>query len=337
MLSVCLFGSLSAGEIKGNYYADANREIFIFPRSAAMAGSDMVIRRSASPLSSPASLPGDSMKELSVAYAGYFQNAYSTGAFSYVGPLDSVSCLGVSASYYLVPGIEMYDDTIIPANIPTKTGSDIFFRISYGRKIIRFGERITITAGAAINAERLDLVGWTGYGIGTDAGLNVFYAAEELGTAGAGMIIENLTAHYTSWSSEYREYAYPHARIGLGWQKEMEYIYGRLSVTYLTPDLLTNEGINAYGSDALDGGIGVEAPEVKRVAEHPLMVFRGRGGMEYTIMNTLSFRIGADLNNGTKSFGGGLHFFGNRAGFDFAYLDHHLASTYKISVIFKWR
>jgi hypothetical protein len=81
----------------------------------------------------------------------------------------------------------------------------------------------------------------------------------------------------------------------------------------------------------------VEAPEVKRIADHPLMLFRGRGGVEYTIMNTLSFRIGSDLKDGTISFGGGLRFFGNRAGFDFAYLDHDLASTYKISVLFKWQ
>jgi hypothetical protein len=329
-------GSLAAGQIKGNYYADANREIFVFPKSAAVAGSDAVINRSASPRGSPASLPGDSIKELSLAYAGYFQNTYSTGALSYIGPVDSVSCIGISASYILVPGIEIHEDTVMPTNIPTKTGSDMLFRVSYGRKLMRLGERVTITAGAAVNAERLDLIGWTGYGIGADAGFNVLYSTENTGAA-AGVLIENITTNYTRWSSGYHEYAYPHVRIGLGWQKELEYIYGKICVSYLTPDFLTNEGINTYRSDSLYGGGDVEAPEVKRVATHPLMVFRGRGGMEYTVMNALSFRIGADLKAGTICFGGGLRFLSNRAGFDFAYLDHDLASTYKISVIFKWR
>lgn len=332
-------GSLSAGETEGNYYADANREIFLMPKSAAMAGSDMAINRSASPLSNAASLPGDSMRELSLAYAGYFQNTYSTGSLSYVGPVDDKSSIGVSASYFIVPDIEIYGpgDTAVPVNIQTKTGSDLFFRISYGRKLFRFGERVTVTAGAAINAERRNLVGWTGYGMGADAGFNVLYAAKKWGMATAGIVVENLTTNYTHWSSEYKEYAYPHLRMGLGWQKDIAYIYGKLGMTYCTPDLLTNEGINAYGSDSLNDMYYVESPDIKRIATHPLMLFiGGRGGAEYTIMNTISFRVGVDFKSGTISFGGGLRLFSNRAGFDFAYLDHDLASTYKLSVLFKW-
>jgi len=336
LFSACVCGSLFAGT-EGNYYADANREIFLLPKSAAMAGSDMAISRSASPLSNAATLPIDSIRELSLAYAGYFQNTYSTGALSYVGPVDGKSSIGVSASYVLIPGIEIYDDTIVPANIQTKTGSDFFFRISYGRKLMRFGERITVTAGAAINAERRNLVGWTGYGIGADAGLNVLYEAKRWGVATAGMVVENLTTNYTHWSSGYKEYAYPHMRMGLGWQKELAYIYGKLSLTYLTPDLLSNEGINAYSSDSLYDNYYVESPDIDRVATHPLMLFiGGRGGAEYTIMNTISFRAGVDMKDGTISFGGGLRLFSNRAGFDFAYLDHDLAPTYKLCVLFKW-
>jgi len=53
-------------------------------------------------------------------------------------------------------------------------------------------------------------------------------------------------------------------------------------------------------------------------------------------MNTISFRAGVDIKDGTISFGGGLRLFSNRTGFDFAYLDHDLASTYKLSMLFKW-
>jgi hypothetical protein len=334
----CTASALFAGGMQGNYYADENREIFLLPKSAAMAGSDRAVGRSASPLSNAAGLPGDSAKEVAIAYAGYFQNTYSTGSLSYIGPVDGRSCIGISASYIVIPDIEIYDDTIIPANIPTKTSSDIFFRISYGRRLARFGDRFSVTAGAAINAERLNLVGWTGYGMGVDAGMSVFYYSRERNSvATAGVLLENLTTNYTHWSSEYKEYAYPHMRLGLGWQKEIDYIYGKITLTYLSPDVFSNEGINKYGSDSLADGLNVESPEVKRVATDPLMLFvSGRFGAEYTIMKTISFRVGVDMKVGTISFGGGLHLFGNRAGFDFAYLDHDLASTYKLSVLLKW-
>jgi hypothetical protein len=334
---ICL--SLYAGETKGNYYADANREIFLLPNSAAVAGSDMAINRSAAPLSNAACLPSDSMKELSLAYAGYFQNTYSTGAISYIGPVDRQSCIGVSASYIFIPGIEIYNDTVVPVNVPTKTSSDFFFRISYGRVLMRFNKQFELTAGAAINTERLDLIGWTGYGIGADAGLSINYHSRDRSSfTTAGILLENLTTNYTHWSSEYKEYAYPHLRMGLGWQKQLAYIYGKFGISYCTPDLFSNEGINRYGSDSLDNNNNtVESPGVQRFMSHPFkLLFGGRGGMEYTVMNTISFRVGVDMKDGTISFGGGLRLFNNRTGFDFAYLDHDLASTYKLSVHYKW-
>jgi hypothetical protein len=337
LFSAYLCGSLTAGETKGNYYADANREIFLLPTSAAMAGSDMAISRSASPLSNAASLPNDSGKEVTLAYAGYFQNTYSTGTLSYIGPVDGRSCIGISASYILIPDIDINPDT---AHLfqEKATSSDFFFRVSYGRKLLKLGQRIMVTAGAAINAERRNLVGWTGYGIGADAGVDILYYSQDLSSvATAGMVAENLTTNFTRWSPEYQEYAYPHIRIGVGWQKELAYVYGRLSLTYLTPDLLTNDGINSYGSDTLDQSSDVESPGIQRVASHPLMLFIGGcGGAEYTIMNTISFRVGVDMKDGSFSFGGGLHLFRDRAGFDFAYLNYSLASTYKLSVHYKW-
>jgi hypothetical protein len=332
---ICL--SLNAGETKGNFYADVNREIFLLPKSAAVAGSDMAISRSAAPLSNAAGLPSDSIKELSLAYAGYFQNTYSTGALSYIGPVDRQSCIGVSASYILIPGIEIYNDTVVPLNVPTKTSSDFLFRISYGRVLKRFNNQFELTGGAAINTERLDLIGWTGYGIGADVGLNMYYHSRDRSSfTTAGILLENLTTNYTRWSSEYKEYAYPHMRIGVGWQKELAYIYGKFGITYCTPDLFSNEGINHYGSDSLDNENNVESPGVQRFMAHPFILFAGRGGIEYTVMNTISFRVGVDTKDGTISFGGGLRLFSNRAGFDFAYLDHDLASTYKLSVHYKW-
>jgi hypothetical protein len=335
-LTPCLCSQLYAAGVTGNYYADLDREIFLLPKSAAMAGSDMTVTRSAVSFSNPAGLAADSIKEISLAYAGYLQNSYSTSVLSYVGPVDNVSCIGISASYILVPGIEFHDDTIVPVNVPVKSSSDLFVRISYGRKILQFGKKYELSAGVAVNTERRNLIGWTGYGIGTDAGINLScYFKEIASVATAGVVVENLTTSFTYWSSEYKEYSYPHMRLGLGWQQDIRYLYGKLSLSYLSPDLFSNEGINHYGSESLDGTNDIERPAVQRVATHPLMLFLGaRGGIEYSIMNTISFRVG--IKQGSMSFGGGLYLFHNHAGFDFAYLDHQLAPTYKLSVNFRW-
>ena len=336
-------GSLNAGETQGNYYTDVNREIFLLPKSAAMAGSDVTISRSALPLSNPASLASDSAKGIDIAYAGYFQNTYSTCALAYIGPVDHRSSMGVSASYIIVPDIDISPDTAHPFQ-EKASSSDLFFRISYGRQLLRFdelsfwGERFALNAGAALNAERLNLLGWTGYGIGVDAGFDFSMYSKETGSVvTAAVMLDNLTTDFTHWSSDYKEYAYPHLRFGLGLQQELPYIYGKFSFSYLSPDLFTNEGINQYGSDSLDQNNTVESPTIEQVKTHPSMLFlNSRLGAEYTIMNTISFRIGVNISDGTVSFGGGLRLFHDRAGFDFAYLDQSLASTYKISVNYKW-
>ena len=329
-------GALFAAGIQGNYYADQNREVFLLPRSAAMAGSDIALFRSAGPLGNPANLPADSLKEASLAYAGYFQNTYSTAGLTYIGPVDSRSSIGVSASYILVPGIELHPDTSVAGNERMATGSDFFFRVSYGRKLLELGDRIEVNAGAALNGERHDDVDWTGYGIGMDAGANITYKLEDIGSKAAlGLIIENLTTSYTDWSAGYKEFAYPHARVGLGWQSELTYLYGRLSVSYLSPDLFSNEGINSYQTASADLNSSVQVPEFKRVATNPAMlILAAHAGVEYTIMNRISFRVG--IYNGSPSFGAGLHLMQDRAGFDFAYISNDLAPAYKLSVNFRW-
>ena len=285
-----------------------------------MAGADAAIGRSASPLGNPATLQNDSAKEVCLSYADYFENTYSTSSLSFIGPIDSRSSVGVSVGYVLVPDIEIHpaSDTVVPANVATQSSSDLLFRISYGRKMAKLGDRFELSAGGAINAERRDLVGWTGYGIGADAGLDVSGFIESIHSSVAGcLLVENITTTVTDWSSDYKEYAYPHCRIGLAWQKELDYLYGKISISYLSHDLLKNEGINSSVDDST-----------------PASDLSARIGGEFTIMNVLSFRIG--YTNGAWTFGGGLRLFNNRAGIDFAYLNNDLASTYKIGVNYKW-
>jgi hypothetical protein len=345
------FGALAYG-VDGNYYADINRELLVLPKSAAMAGADATIFRSAAPLGNPANLANDSTKEASIAYANYFQNTYSTCGVSYLGPVDGRSSFGVSVSYVLIPDIKISDEVrsnenstiIFPTTI--KSSSDLFFRVSYGRKVFSFTDRIQLQAGVAINGERRNLVGWTGYGIGSDFGADVLFQNID---AVAGIVVENITGSYTHWSSDYKEFSYPHMRIGLGWHPEFPYIYGKLTACYLSPDLFTNDGINSVNadsmlvnSDAYGNSLSYVSPNRERIYKNPFMLFLGRYGFEYSILNTVAFRIGFNAAgtggsfSENLSFGGGLNLLQNHAGIDFAYLSNELSPTYKVCMNFRW-
>jgi hypothetical protein len=330
-----------SGEVQGNYYGDINKELFVMPKSAAMAGSDMSQLRSAQPMSNPANLSLDSMNEVELSYAGFYRNTLSTSSLSYLGNIDRISSFSLSVSYFLVPGIELYNDTIISGPVPTASASELFFRAGYGRRILQFARGIDILAGGAVNALRRDLIDETGYGLGLDVGATVLFT--EPGVA-VTAIIENATTSYTYWNSTYREFAYPHARIGLGWHREIPYLYGRISASYLSPDLFSNEGLNSWQNDSMaidNGSTGDElifrSPDRKRVSKNPEMVFVGRYGAEYAVINRLAFRGGLNIATMNFTFGAGILLLENHAGIDFAFLTHELAPTYKMSVHYQWR
>jgi hypothetical protein len=327
-----------AGNLDGNYYADINNDLFITPKSSAMAGSDVSLSRNAQPLGNPANLPSDSINRIELAYAGYYQNAFSTSALSYVGSIDPKSSFGVSMSYLWVPEIQEYIDSTTPG--PISSASQFFFRAGYGRLLYRIRNAIELSGGAAINGQRINLIDKNGYGIGLDAGATVRFINSGLT---ASLMIENITTSYTRWSGQYSEFAYPHARLGIGWQREFEYIYGRLSVAYLSPDLFSNEGLNTFAVDSMptDDGSGNESavyviPDRERVSRNPAVAIFGKYGAEYVIMNRLAFRAGLNLATLNFTFGAGLGLLDNCAGIDFAYCTHELAPTYKLSVNYKW-
>lgn len=341
VLAGCLFSAAAEGTT-GNYYADINRELLVVPKSSAMAGADITFFRGPSPLSNPANLANDSVKEASLTYANYLQNTFSTCGISYLGPVDDRSSFGISVSYVLVPDIKI-TDADNPFLYPTRTASssDLFFRVSYGRTLFSFSDRIQLQAGIAINGERRNLIDWTGYGIGTDFGADVVFNAVD---AVAGIVVENITGSYTQWSSSYKEFSYPHLRMGLGWQPEFPYIYGKLTACFLSPDLLTNEGANSFtddsmkvSSDTYGNSLSYTTPYIKRIYTNPLMLLSGRYGVEYSIMNIVAFRIGYNASIMNFTFGGGLNLLHDRAGIDFAYLSNELAPTYKICMNFRWR
>ncbi len=335
LVVLCVSGCLWA-EVTGNYYADENQELFLMPKSAALGGADMALGRSSQPLGNPANLPTDSLRDVSLSYANYYQNSFSTSAASYMGPIDDRSAISVSVSYFLVPGIEIYSDTVIPANVPTASASDILLRVGYGITALRLSNSAVLNAGAAINAERRGLIDYTGYAIGADGGANLLLDFKQIASkAAVGLMIQNLTTSYIRWSGDYQEYAYPHVFLGLGWQQDIPYLYGKYSLHYVSPDLLGNEGVNSTTSETDSSGNTTSVPIYKSIMSNPSLLFSdARWGAEYTIMKTVSLRVGYTGSN--VSFGGGVHFLRNRASIDFAYLENDLAPTYKLSVNYRW-
>ncbi len=335
LVVLCVSGCLWA-QVTGNFYADQNQELFLMPKSAALGGADMALGRSPQPLGNPANLPTDSLRDVSLSYANYFQNSFSTSAASYMGPIDNRSALSVSVSYFLVPGIEVNSDTLIPANVPTASASDVLFRVGYGITALRLSNSAVVDVGAAINAERRGLIDYTGYAIGADGGANLLLDFKRIASnAAAGFMIQNLTTSYIRWTGDYQEYAYPHVFLALGWQQDIPYLYGQYSLHYVSPDLLNNEGVNSTASQTDSSGNSATVPIYKSIASNPALLFlSGREGVEYTIMRVVSLRLG--YTGGNVSFGGGIHFLRNRASIDFAYLQNDLAPTYKLSVNYRW-
>jgi hypothetical protein len=173
---------------------------------------------------------------------------------------------------------------------------------------------------------------YKGYGLGIDAGAT---AQIPLYGISASLVVENITSSYTYWSSSFSEYVLPHIRVGVGWEKTVPYMYGRILIAYTTPDLLTNEGVNDFKTQNVDNDFKIETPYSQKFYKHPSVLFTGgKFGAEYTIMNRLALRVG--VKEQRICFGAGLSLFDEHAGFDFAYNAHELAGSYQMSLKYRW-
>lgn len=347
---LCFLVSASAGfAAGGNYYSDNTRELFVVPRSASLAGADYVFAHDGTPQVNPANLAFDSSTEISLSYASYYQNTFSTSILSYAGKIDDASGFGISLSYLYVPdirgtqdlqtdqdGVPIYDDQ----KFQYSTYSDIFFHAGYGRQLIK-SRRLELTAGLGINAQRQRLAfnEYRGYSMGLDGGVAVDFPRPGLRVS---FSCDNMTTQYTRWSKGYSETAYPHLRLGAGWEKDIPYIYGHVRIQYKTLDLLGNEGADAIqlstllttdsagssNTNQLDG----EKPAV--AGSSGALALLGSLGLEYMIKNVFTIRIGGNLEN-KLAFGCGVNLLQKRLCFDASYTMHELAPTYQIGVTYR--
>jgi hypothetical protein len=212
-----------------------------------------------------------------------------------------------------------------------KNCSWINLRVGLG-KSFDLSNSIAFSIGGALQAKRVRLIDYNGYGLGIDAGMRILFKKPNLSAA---LLFENVTSSMTHWSDEYRQLSARHIRIGIGWDKDFQYIYGNLRLAYTTPDILSNEGVNYFSAEVLVDGAVVETPLYEKVYKNPLLLIKaGKVGAEYTILKRVSLRVG--LTNSTLSFGAGLNLFNERAGIDFAYMTHVLSGTYQLSLRYCW-
>jgi len=346
---VILFTGLTFSD-DGNYYSDIDRSLFSLPKSTDVAGSDFVFSRDGTPQINPANLAFDSLSEISCAYAGFYQNIFSTSEVSYATQITRNSGLGFSLSYLYNPDIPYYSafttENINGIDIPAydsslvkyHSESQVFFHIGYGQKY-RVISGIEVAAGIGMNAERYNLPPYRGYGVGCDAGLSL-----DLVNQGArfGVECENITTNYLRWTPGYSEEAYPHVYFGVGWRKDIPYLYGRVQIQFKSLDVLGNEGVNSSADSTADTTT-YSLPSIKHFTKDPLyFLFNGSYGLEYTIMNALALRVGIPVYGSVidwsnVAFGCGVNLMKRKLSLDFAYVTHDLAGSYQVGLTYFWR
>lgn len=333
LIALILAGALQLkAESELGYYADANDELISLPVSAAMAGADLSIGNGTTPFSCPANLAYDTINQIELSYASYFQNSFSTSVLAYKGSLSDNLGFSITAGYVFIPDISISDTTQDGTAyiLDTRNCSSIYLRAALGRKF-DLSEAVIVSVGGAFQAKRTRLIGYRGYGLGVDAGAGVLF--KNTGVS-ASVLIENVTSNFTYWSSEYQQWAYPHVRVGLGFEKEIPYIYGKVRLGYTSPDLLANEGINYY-PDKEVGDLTLPEPQWKSVYKNPeLLVFAARAALEYVLLDRVAVRAG--IKKGSVGFGAGVSLFKKRANIDFAYVTHDLAGTYQVGLSYRW-
>jgi hypothetical protein len=320
-------------------YDQINRAIIISPKSAAFNGADLSLNDGAYAGASPSNLVKDSCSSLQFSYANYFGNALSSSVLSYVNSISSRSAFSVTSGYIYIPDIQdnrnldtnESGEPIFDKPVTITSCSQVHFKAGFGLSLVN-DKPFRVSAGVALNASRNRLIDYTGYGIGVDLGSSFMLPAQGLS---AVLLIENVFGSYTYWNSSYSERGRQHIRLGIGWEKDLDYIYGKIKLGYTSPDLLSNEGINGYEVDEVNDELVIENPKKYTLRKNPeLIVLGGKLGLEYTIMQIVAVRCG--IAQDRFSFGAGLSLFSQRAGIDFAYMIHSLPGTYQFSLSYKW-
>ncbi len=335
---------VSTGRAEKSQYSDVNRDLFVFPRAQSMALSDLVYSRDASPMSNPAVSALEPGARLEATYAGYHGNLFSISGGSYTTRIDDLHGIGLFFGYLHNPDIPFnahmaadadgYPQDYSEEDVIVTSASELRLGASYSRRFV-VTPHINISMGVAANGLRIRLPGWDsrksqinnihGYGLGIDAGA-VF--DHMLSGVRAGINFDGL-ATYNYWG-KYDEYQAPRLRIGVGYRKEIPYVYGRVLAVASTADLLGNDGARlskSFRSD-YDSETWTEHQGVLSAVRF------GHVGFEYTIFDVVALRLG--YHSGYASFGGGVSLFEKIMNFNVSYIVTDLGGSYTVSMATEW-
>lgn len=319
------------------YSSVTDNDILLPPASAAMGSSDLSSGSGTSLSSTPANLVFDTLSRLSLSYAGYFNNTFSTSILSWNSHPIRRTVISLLVGYIYIPDIiDTRQSTTTPegelSELRTSTfsSSKILIRTGIARSF-DITRDIKIGLGVAANGIRKRLPD-IGYGVSLDAGAKTLFLKSGISIA---LSLRNATTSYVYWSKNFKERSYPNLYAGLGWEKYFPYISGSIKITYKTPDLLSNEGINSIKFVDQSSDVTIEEINQYEIYKKPsLLISSGRIGAEYIVFRKVALRAG--FYDGRVSFGGGIYLFNEKAGIDIAYITHSLAGTFQVAVNYAW-
>ena len=323
-------------------YSDDNRNLYVAPRSLAMGSSAASTAGDALPTSNAAGLCFDTSARISLSYAGYYENAFSTTGLSFVKPLGKKTSAGISLAYLDVPNIRYNSESVVDSSGTfvdmrerTASASEVYLTID-GAHEVNFSKSSGLSIGGALHGMRRKLPDehgnpLTGYGIGLDAGLILF---KNIGNAhigqlhlGIGIDAKDITTDYIQWTKSYSNSTRPQIYIDLPVVWSLPYLYGDISLCLRSADLAG--GSNSDMTSSSDA-YGVDSNSVLKSLPRVAV------GLEYRIKKVVSLRGGMDVNK-RFSFGAGLSLFRNRLDIDMAYaIPSGLPGTYVLAAGWSW-
>ncbi len=345
IIAICCTITFSVQINAGDYYSNENKKLFVFPEYSSLGGAGLTFLRDGAPMSNPANICLDSTNQVSLSYAGYYNNTFSTSAASFVYSLSKKMGLGMFLGYLFVPDIDIttglpFDSatgqlsTIDPSLIYYKTASEILLNFSFGYKALEH-RYVNLSVGAALHCLRRRLIDEAGYGIGCDIGLTAMLPVQGIRVS---LFADDITTNYIRWSGDYNDKGLPHVRFGLGWRTEIPNLYSRFSIMYKSPDLLSNEGVG-YNLFA-EKSEKIDEPFENRVSKDPtLLLTQGCYGIEYVIQHLVALRVGLNEHKRVY-FGGGLNLFSQALSFEFSVSGlvrtYELSNVYFLSAKYQW-
>ncbi len=319
-------------------YTAANNELFISPYFSSINSADIVFRADPSITSNPAAMAGVSGNSISTGYTGYFKNTFSVTTAGFIMDPGGRAGFGVYAGYLFVPdimdtrgleeneeGYPVYD----PDRVSIETSSEMVCNIALGFNLVD-AERILLSTGLSLHMHRKRLIDWTGAGL--NAGMILNFRDKGIYLA---LNAENITTQGIYWSENHTSYSLPELDLGLGISREIDYIYGRLSLFFRSPDVIGASGLNMKDEKEEAGSSSFEDESADPVEDD-----RGAGdffakssyGIEYAPGGVAEFRFGF-IPSGRISFGGGLNLFDKMFSVDFTYFTvRNLPGTYAASL-----